>query len=194
VFAERKLLQSVRIIKNESQVHWTESIKRMVWRSNHNHSFKQHSQESEISPTCRRCGQSNETDWHWNVEEIVTREADPALTTVIEKVFHEFVHRFLNDWDKLKSINCSLIWNFRWKREWMPFELPVLGSHRSNWPSLQEISARTYTMWNTWENLITFSIISQHFSGICGWKSKLKLADAAWRSSRLRKTDEKLSS
>ena len=39
----------------------TESIKTMVWRSKHNQPLKQNSQESEISVSCRRCGQSNET-------------------------------------------------------------------------------------------------------------------------------------
>jgi hypothetical protein len=84
------------------------------------------SQESEISPTCRRCGQSNETMTHlfedfphpeslrarsralqklfeeaqieprtW--EEIVTRKADPAVTSVLEKVIHDFAHTLLNE-------------------------------------------------------------------------------------------------
>ena len=101
----------------------TESIKTMVWRSKHNQPLKQNSQESEISPTCCRCGQSNETITHlfedcphpeslrarsralqqmfeptqmnastW--EEIITRKADPAVTSVIEKVIHDFVHSF----------------------------------------------------------------------------------------------------
>ena len=39
----------------------TESIKTMVWRRKHNQPLKQNSQESEVSPTCRLCGQSNES-------------------------------------------------------------------------------------------------------------------------------------
>ena len=96
----------------------------MVWRSKHNQPLKQNPQESEISPTCRRCGQSNETMTHlfedcphpeslrarsralqklfeegqidartW--EEIVTREADPAVTALLEKVIDDFVHKLL---------------------------------------------------------------------------------------------------
>jgi hypothetical protein len=30
-------------------------------------------------------------------EEIVTRKADPAVTSVLEKVIHDFLHRILND-------------------------------------------------------------------------------------------------
>jgi len=30
-------------------------------------------------------------------EEIVTRKADPAVTSVLEEVIHDFVHRPLND-------------------------------------------------------------------------------------------------
>jgi ribosomal protein L37E len=104
----------------------TESIKTMVWRSKHNQPLNQNPQESEISPTCRRCGQSNETMTHlfedcphpeslkarsralqklfeeaqieprtW--EDIVTRKADPAVTTLLEKVIHDFVHTLLNE-------------------------------------------------------------------------------------------------
>jgi len=36
-------------------------------------------------------------------------KADPAGTAVLETVIHHFVHRLLNDRDKLKSKNCSLI-------------------------------------------------------------------------------------
>ena len=88
--------------------------------------MKENPQESEISPTCRRCGQSNETMTHlfedcphperlrarshalqklfveaqidarmW--EEIVTRKADPAVTSLLEKVIHDFVHTLLNE-------------------------------------------------------------------------------------------------
>jgi len=42
----------------------TESVKTMVWRRKHNQPLKQNSQETEVSPTCRRCGQSNETMTH----------------------------------------------------------------------------------------------------------------------------------
>jgi len=115
----------------------TESIKTMVWRSKHKQLLKHNSQESEISRTCRRCGQSNETMTHlfedcphpeslrahsralhklfeeaqidartW--EEIVTRKADPAVTSVLEKVIHDFVHTLLNE-DKLRSKKYSLI-------------------------------------------------------------------------------------
>jgi hypothetical protein len=86
-----------------------QSIKTMVWRSKHNQPLKQNSQESEVSPTRRRCEQSNETMTHLfkdcphpeglaarsralqqlfeeaqvdarTWEEIVTRKADPAET------------------------------------------------------------------------------------------------------------------
>jgi hypothetical protein len=30
-------------------------------------------------------------------EEIVTRKADPAVTSVLEKVIHDFLHMLLND-------------------------------------------------------------------------------------------------
>jgi hypothetical protein len=101
----------------------TESIKTMVWRRKHNQPLKQSSQESEVSPSCRRCGQSNETMTHlfedcphpeslrarsralvqeaqidartW--EEVVTRKADPAVTITLEKVILDFVHTLVND-------------------------------------------------------------------------------------------------
>jgi hypothetical protein len=98
----------------------------MVWRSKHNQPLNQNSQESEISPTCRRFGQSNETMTRFfedfphpeslrarshelqklfeeaqieprTWEEIVMRKADPAVTSVLEKVIHGFVHTLLNE-------------------------------------------------------------------------------------------------
>jgi hypothetical protein len=64
----------------------------------------------------------------------------------------------------------SLIGKSRWKRKWVLLEVVVFGSNLSNWPCLQEISGRTYTMWKTWASLITFSMVSQHFFGIFSWK------------------------
>jgi hypothetical protein len=101
----------------------TECIKTMVWRSKHNQPLKQNSQESEISPTCRRCGQSNETMTHlfedWphpeslrarsralqklfeeaqieprTWEEMVTRNPNPGVTSFLEKVFMTLYTRF----------------------------------------------------------------------------------------------------
>jgi hypothetical protein len=107
----------------------TKSIKMMVWRSKHNQPLKRNSQESEIIPTLPTMwSESNETVTHlfqdcphpeslrvrshatqqlfeqaeidagkW--EEIVTTEADPTLPAVLEKVIHDFTHRFLNQSD-----------------------------------------------------------------------------------------------
>ena len=134
----------------------TEFIKTRVCRSKHNQPLKPNSQESEISPTCRRCGQSNEIMTQIfedcprfkslrarsramqqlfekvqidarTWEEILTRKADPALAAVLDKVIYDCVRRLLNDWDKLKSKKCSLIRKFPWKRKRVVFELAMLG-------------------------------------------------------------------
>jgi len=43
-------------------------------------------------------------------DEIVTTEADPAVTSILEEVSHDFEHTILNDWDEVRSRNYSLYW------------------------------------------------------------------------------------
>jgi len=176
----------------------TESIKTIVWRRKHNLPLKQNSQESEVSPTCRRCGQSNETMTHlfedcphpeslrarsrasqqlyeeaqidgrtW--EEIVTRTADSAVTSVLEKVIHDFVHTLLNEWDKLRSKNYSLIQKFWCKGEWLLLEIMVLGWNLWKWPWLQKISAQTYIMWELEKAWIRNRVLGERSFGIYTW-------------------------
>ena len=66
----------------------TESIKTMVWRSKHNQPLNQNPQESEISPTCRRCGQSNETMTHL-FEDCPHPESLRARSRALQKLFEE---------------------------------------------------------------------------------------------------------
>jgi hypothetical protein len=49
------------------------------------------------------------------------------VTSVLEKVIHDFLHMLLNDWDKLRSNNYSLIEKFWCEGEWFLLELVVLG-------------------------------------------------------------------
>jgi len=107
-------------------------------------------------------------------EEVVTRKADPSMTSVFEKVIHDFVHTLLKDWERLRFENYALIEKSRCKGEWVLLELVVLGWNLWKWSSLQKISACTYIMWKTRQSRSTLSVACWTFL----WN--LHLETGAW--------------
>jgi len=65
--------------------------------------------EPQSMLSCNAAALWRSPDWRWTVGGILTRKSNPA---VLEKVIHDFVHRLLNDRDKMKFEYFRLLESF----------------------------------------------------------------------------------